>query len=228
MASGRRSGTRARTWLSSCACDLHPHQVHIVVEGDTEEIVCKRVLEEVAGMPLNEMGVSVQRLFGVGNVRREMLRAVKDFPRFLVFVADSEGDMAREVGALKQEGVLTDEATYLWETSFEAANFTDEELVAMIAALGGDRGASLMLDASTLRTLYDAHRNRTGKGAKGLATFALDLARRPEYGSVVASKTELAERMADLILDDLREHDADDVSAKRPIASMLISVFRVT
>jgi hypothetical protein len=34
--------------------------------------------------------------------------------------------------------------------------------------------------------------------------------------------------MADLILDDLRERDTEVVSAERPIASMLISVFRVT
>jgi hypothetical protein len=30
------------------------------------------------------------------------------------------------------------------------------------------------------------------------------------------------------ILDDARQHDAEEVSARRPIASMLISVFRVT
>jgi hypothetical protein len=177
-------------------------------------------------MPLNDMGVSVQGLFGVGNVQSEMLGALKAFPRFLVFVADREGDMAREVEGLKREGVLTDEATYLWETSFEAANFSDEELLAMIAAIGANRGATLTLDAATLRTLYDAHRSRAGKDAKGLATFALGIAQREEYGSVAASKTELAERMADLILDDLRERDAEVVSAERPIASMLISVFR--
>jgi hypothetical protein len=34
--------------------------------------------------------------------------------------------------------------------------------------------------------------------------------------------------MADLILEDLRHHDADEVSSRRPIASILISVFRVT
>jgi hypothetical protein len=164
----------------------------------------------------------------VGNMRREMLRALKAFPRFLVFVADREGEMAREVEALKREGVLTDEATCLWETSFEAANFSDEELLAMIAAIGTNRGATLTLDAATLRTLYDAHRSRAGKDAKGLATFALGLARREEYGSVVASKTELAKRMANLILDDLREHHAEEVSAQRRIASMLISVFRAT
>jgi hypothetical protein len=220
--------TRADLAVELRRRDLHPHQVHIVVEGPTEKIVCERVLKELAGMPLKDTGVSVERLFGVGNVRRERLRALKAFPRFLVFVADREGDMAREVEALKREGVLTDEATYLWDTSFEAANFTDEELLAMIAAIGADRGATLTLGAATLRTLYDAHHSKAGKDAKGLATFALDLAQRAEYGSVNASKTELADRMAALILDDLRQHGAEEVSARRPIASMLVSVFRVT
>jgi hypothetical protein len=222
------SYTRADLAIELRLRDLHPHQVHIVVEGETEEIVCRRVLETVARMPLNDMGVSIQRLLGVGNVRREMLRALKAFPRFLVFVADREGDMAREVEVLKKEGVLADEATCLWETSLEEANFSDEELVAMIAAIGVDRGATLTLDAQTMRALYDARRGEVGKDAKGLASFALGLARREEYGSVVAAKTELAERMANLILNDLLERGAEAVSEERPIASMLVSVFRVT
>jgi hypothetical protein len=222
------SYTRADLAVELRLRDLHPHQVHIVVEGETEEIVCRRVLETVAGMPLNDMGVSIQRLLGVGNMRGEMLRALKTFPRFLVFVADREGDMAREVEGLKQEGVLTDEATYLWDTSFEEANFSDEELVAMIAAIGADRGATLRLNAETMRALYDAHRGKAGGDAKGLAIFALGLARREEYGSVVAAKTEMAERMADLILNELRERGAEAVSEERLIASMLVDVFRVT
>jgi hypothetical protein len=61
-----------------------------------------------------------------------------------------------------------------------------------------------------------------------LAIFALGLARREEYGSVVAAKTEMAERMADLILNELRERGAEAVSEERLIASMLVDVFRVT
>jgi hypothetical protein len=222
------SYTRADLAVELRLRDLHPHQVHIVVEGETEEIVCRRVLEKVAGMPLNDLGVSIQRLFGVGNMRREMLRAMKTFPRFLVFVADREGDMAREVEGLKRDGVLADEATYLWDTSFEEANFSDEEYVAMIAAIGADAGAMLTLDAQTMRARYNTHRDTAGSQARALATFALGLARREEYGSVVASKTQLAERMADLILDDLLKRGADVVSAERPIVAMLVSVFRVT
>jgi hypothetical protein len=96
--------------------------------------------------------------------------------------------MKREAERLKQEGVLTDETTFIWDTSFEEANFSDEELVAMIAAIGADRGATLTLDAPTSRMHYDAQRGKAGKKAKGLATFALDLARREEYGSVVAPR----------------------------------------
>ena len=43
-----------------------------------------------------------------------------------------------------------------------------------------------------------------------------------------ASKTQLAERMADLILDDLRKRHAEVVSADRRIVEMLVSIFRVT
>jgi hypothetical protein len=53
------SYTRADLAVELRLRDLHPHQVHIVVEGDTEEIVCRRVLEELTGMSLNDMGVSI-------------------------------------------------------------------------------------------------------------------------------------------------------------------------
>jgi hypothetical protein len=227
------SYTRADLAVELRLRDLHPHQVHIVVEGETEKIVCQRVLEALAAMPLDDMGVSIQRLYGVGKGKvssrqRDMLRAMKPFPRYLILVADREGDMEREVERLKQEGVLTEETAYLWDTSFEEANFTDQEIVTMIAAIGADAGATLTLDAHSLRALYEEHRVKAGKDAKGLATFALGLAGRQEYGSVIASKPELAKRMADLILDDLLRRGAEVVSAERRIVAMLVSVFRVT
>ena len=40
-------------------------------------------------------------------------------------------------------------------------------------------------------------------------------------------KTELAERMVDMILEDLLRRGAEVVSAQRPIVAMLVSVFRV-
>jgi OLD-like protein len=134
--------------------DLHPHQVHIAAEGETEKIVCERVLEALAGMPLKDTGVSVQRLFGVGNatLQQETLQDLKAFPRYLILIADNEGDMKRQVERLQEEGVLTDETTFLWDTSFEERTSPTMSWSAMIAAIGADRGAIMTLDATTLRT----------------------------------------------------------------------------
>jgi hypothetical protein len=94
----------------------------------------------------------------------------------------------------------------------------------MVAAIGADRGATLTLDAPTLRALYNAYRSKVRRDPKGLATYALERARSEEYGSVLASKTQLA----DLILGDLLKRDAEVMSADWPIVEMLVSVFRVT
>jgi hypothetical protein len=209
--------------------DLHPHQVHIVVEGDTEEIVVRRVLEAATGRPPNEFGVSMHRLHGVDSaqLQREMLRAVKEFPRYVVLIADREGTIGREVTKLQEEGVLSDESTLLWERSFEEANFSDEELTGMIAGLGADAGATSTLDASTLRSLYAEHCERA-RTPQGLASFALAKAAQPQYGSVRVSKTQLAERMAEVILDDIRDRGAEAVGETRPIVTMLVAILRVT
>lgn len=221
--------TRADLAVELRRHDLHPHQVHIVVEGETEAIVCRRVLEAAAGRPLNEFGVTLQRLHGVdsASLHREMLQAVKDYPRYVVLIADREGTIEGEVTNLKAKGVLSDESTLLWDTTFEEANFSDEELVEMIDAFGIETGATLTLAATRLRRLYDEHRERADK-PKGLASFALGKARQDEYGSVVVSKTQLADKMVELIFADIRERGAEAVGEERPIVKMLISIVRVT
>jgi hypothetical protein len=207
---------------------LNPHEVHLVVEGETENLVCTIVMEEIGGMKLGEMGVSMQRLDGVGNLRRDALRAVKHFPRFLVLIADREGDMEREAGRLIDEGVLTKDAVQLWDSSFEEANFSDVELLGMIGELGRRSGATLSLDADILRSRYEEHRERAGRDAQGLASFAINLAASPEFGNVRVAKTDLAHLMADCILADLSERDADEVAKDRPIVATLVAIFRVT
>lgn len=92
----------------------------------------------------------------------------------------------------------------------------------------GARGASLALDAATLRSRYEKHSAMTGPDAEGLATFALRLAASPDSGSVRVSKADLAHLMADRILEDLRNNDADELAKVRPVVKTLISIFRVT
>jgi hypothetical protein len=210
---------------------LHPHVVHLAVEGETERVVCQRILETVSERKLNEMGVTMHRLQGVdaATLHREMLSAMKHFPRWIVLVADREGTIADEVDVWKAEGIISDESTFLQDPSFEEANLTDDELVTIIAALGAERGATLTLDTATLRYRYNGYCSRVPKKKrKGLAGYALDLARSPEHGSVNVSKSTVAECLADLILDDLRERGFDAVAQDRPIVSMILAVFRVT
>jgi hypothetical protein len=80
------------------------------------------------------------------------------------------------------------------DSSSDEKTRRDEELIGMIGEIGAEAGATLMLDAVTMRALYDDYRSRAGKKAKGLASYALGKAEQPEYGSVRVSKTELAER----------------------------------
>lgn len=209
--------------------DLHPHQVHIVVEGDTEEIVVRRVLEAAGGGSLNEFGVSMHRLQGVDSaqLQREMLEALKAFPRYVVLIADREGTIAQEVKTLQRDGVLSEEATFLWTTSFEEANFSDVELIEMIAAIGAESDATLTLDALTLRQQYDEHR-QGADAPRGLATFALGKAEQPQYGSVRASKRQLAERMAERILVEPGKDGAESAGEARLIVTILASILRVT
>jgi hypothetical protein len=53
------------------------------------------------------------------------------------------------------------------------------------------------------------HRASASNQARALATFALGLTRQDEYGSVAASKTQLADRMTNLILEDLLRRGAE-------------------
>ncbi len=61
--------TRADLAVELRLRQLHPHEVHLAVEGETEFAICRRVLEELGAMSLSEMGVTMQRLHGVGGLR---------------------------------------------------------------------------------------------------------------------------------------------------------------
>ena len=87
----------------------------------------------------------------------------------------------------------------------------------------------MTLDVDALRNRYGDYCSRVDRRKrKGLASYALNLARGPEFGSVNVSKAELAERMADLILEDLRARGFNAVAEDRPIVSTILAVFRVT
>jgi len=97
-------------------------------------------------------------------------------------------------------------------------------LIAMIAELGAVVGATLTLDASTLREFYEEHRKPVAKKPQGWRPSLSARPRSRTYGSVRVSKRQLAERMAQRIIDDINARDADRVGADRPIVAILLAI----
>jgi hypothetical protein len=209
--------------------DLWPHQVHLIVEGETEAIVCRRVIESVAATKLSDLGIHLATLRGVGRVRlhQELIRATHTFSRHAVLVADREGDIEREVELMKNDGLLTDESVLLWDASFEEDNFGDEELTTMLEGLAQEVGVDLSLDPQAFRARYDEHRERVGKDARGAMTYMLGMAAEATNRRFKPSKTLVGERLAQLLLTNLLEH-GEEAEAERPILRLLASVIRVT
>ena len=153
--------------------DLWPHHIHLVVEGPTEEILCRRIIEDFAGRPVEDLGMTLATLGGVGKARlhQEMLRITSVFARWAILVADREGDIERDAELMRREGILSEDTCVLWEHSFEEDNFTDNELVAILADLASEAGVSLDLDGKRFRSAYDKHRSHVGAKAKGALTY---------------------------------------------------------
>jgi hypothetical protein len=224
-----RSFTRADLQAELRRHDLWPHQVHLIVEGETEEVVCRRIIEELVGAEPERIGITFSRLDGVGKLRlhQEIVRLTRNFARWPMLIADREGDVEREVAIMKREGLLSDNTALLWDTSFEEQHFSDDALVSVVCELASERGVELALSAEEFRRAYDDHRNRAGRDARGAATYLLGMAANPQRGGVRLTKTELAERLADRLLADLRDRGEDAIEDQR-ILAVVVSVLRVT
>jgi hypothetical protein len=83
------------------------------------------------------------------------------------------------------------EHVQLWERSLEEDNFTPQELLDMVAAIAAAAGATLTLDVACLLAAQESRNQGNGR-RKGLASVLQQLARRPEHGSVVFTKPQLA------------------------------------
>jgi hypothetical protein len=97
----------------------------------------------------------------------------------------------------------------------------------MLSDLASDAGVSVDLDAQTFRSAYDKQRSNVGAQAKGALAYLLRMARDPARGSFDPGKTAMAEKMADLLLDDFDERGEDALEA-RPILKLLMTILRVT
>jgi hypothetical protein len=208
---------------------LDPHIVHVIVEGESDEALFHRLIDALAGAEASTIGISFSNLEGVGRTRlyARILRLVKNSTRFPILVVDREGDIERDVELLKSEGLLSDETTFLWNSSLEEDNFSVEELVASVGRLAERKGVRLELSAEEVRSDRESRRERLGKDDQGLAERLLALARNPKHGAVQVSKPELAHELAQFLLDEMeRGDDQEALVQRRPVLGIVFSVIR--
>lgn len=206
---------------------LYPHGIHLLVEGETEELLFPLLFDGMFGESWRQAGVRVSNVHGVDNLpaSQELLVAARQYAQAVVLVLDREGDAARQSQIWIKRGLLVSEHVFLWGRSLEQDNFQIEELISMISVFAAERGCRLGLDAETVRSKYEAHVAKTvKKNRRGLGTFTLGLARQPKYGSVVMGKTDLVRNMASVLLDEMRDSNDWHTSTKRPMYSLLATV----
>ncbi len=204
---------------------LYPHQIHFVVEGFTEDIILKRLLELLA----LGSGYQVTNVEGVDKTKKHqaLISAASQYASRLVLIADQEGSLASILGELQKVGLLTNpDDLLLWEAegqpaTFEEANFSVDEIVAAMteAALKRQSGLTVHLTGNALRQKFAEERARAsaeGRPRPALAKLALKLA---EEEAIRVSKLELAYALANLtarLIEDAGTlHDAATVD--RPL-----------
>ena len=118
---------------------LYPHRIHFVVEGETEEIVLRRLLDVLGA----DVGYQLTNLRGVDKARQheELFAAASEYAARTVLIADMEGSLSQALKQLQRRGLLTEQSDILlWEidgrpASFEEANFSADEVAEAIVAV---------------------------------------------------------------------------------------------
>jgi hypothetical protein len=213
---------------------LYPHLMHFFVEGDTEEIVLRKLLDFL-GYDLETGSVSITNFRGIDKADRyqTLLSSVNRYAARTLLVADHEGEIERTLRRLREAGALLDpENVILWEregraSSFEEVNFSSAELLKAIEAAGRRRepSARLTLTPATLEAEFEAQRadaERNGRQPPGFAEVARRLAGRQAYGAVSVGKKDFAPDLAETLKQTVRTagHIAD-AGSERPLLARL-------
>lgn len=203
---------------------LYPHRLHMVVEGETEVRLIKRLFEAFSEHSWDGAGLLITDLGGDKlEGSRTMLEGFAEYADAVALLLDDENDAKRVTRRFSQDGVLRDEHVNLWERSLEEDNFTPQELLEFVAEIGAENGAVLNLDEDTLLAAQES-RNQGQRRRKGLASVLQELSRRTEYGAVAFGKPQLADKMADRLLREIAEAPGthDEVAERRPIVGWVL------
>lgn len=190
---------------------LYPHRIHFVVEGDTEEIVFGRLLEELG----RTSGYQLTNLRGVDKAERHktLLAAASQYAARTVLIADMEGSLSDVLQRLQRDGLLTDPDDLLvWQvdgqpSSFEEVNFRPAEIVDAIQAAARKRvpGIDVGFTGEELAAHFAAAVENAQRRKRNRPAFGKVALRMAQQHNIRVSKTELAHELADInlrLIDD--------------------------
>jgi hypothetical protein len=198
---------------------LYPHQVHVFVEGESENVLLPMLLEHWLG-PLEARGIRFTNLAGIDNLARrhqELVRGFSTYARTAVLIADNESEIARYVATLTEQQLINAEGVWLWDKNLEEDNFTDADLVRAVKEIAVGRRARVRgLSGRMVRASFEARRGIPKASATFLAEL-IRLAAHPDHGSVRVSKPEIARKLGEHLLTELEAVEFDALAERRPI-----------
>lgn len=204
--------------------DLYPHGVHVVHEGDSEQIVVEVLIASLLGSGVLEE-VNWTDLQGAGNtgVVADLVGSLDGYARRVVVILDNEAKARDHVEALIASGGISADDVLLFDTSFEEANADDDELAAIATGLAAEHGASIEISGKDLRNFHDERVRRArdrGAEAPGLATSLQQVVSKASSGSWHLRKRDLVERLAIMIAEEMQELPQEEW--KRPVVSFVL------
>jgi hypothetical protein len=204
--------------------DLYPHGVHIVHEGDSEQIVIEALVASLLGPGMLEE-VNFTDLGGAGNtgVVADLVGSLDGYARRVVVVIDSEARSREHVEALIASGGIPAADVLLFDTSLEEANATDDELAAIATELATEHGVSIDITGKDLRDFHEERAQRArqrGTEVPGLASSLAQLVSKETAGAWHMRKRDLVERLASELADEMHTSPPEDW--RRPINSFVL------
>lgn len=187
--------------------DLYPHGVHVVHEGDSEQILVEVLIASLLGHSVLEE-ISFTDLGGAGNagVVGDLVGSLDGYARRVVVIIDAEAKARSHIDALVTSGRIPREDVLLLEPSLEEVNATDEELAELASAIAAEHGKSIVVTGQELRAFHDQRIRRAqqrGNEVPGLASSLQSLISKTTAGGWHLRKRDLIERLALHIAEEM-------------------------
>ena len=206
------------------ATELYPSGPIIAGEGISEGIIVEWLVQRLL---YRRNAFEFYDLGGDGAAKRipALITAFNPYAPHAFVIVDNEGRMARYAEQLVDGGKLPAEHLLLAADSLEGDNFTLEELIETVGAIGaepreGREPATLVLAPDELCAEHQQRCDNARKDKPGIGKTLLDMARDPKRGGINLTKRELAEGLSRLLIREIDGATPDEFEAiktKRPI-----------